>query len=794
MGSFSRIVVRALFIFLLNLSVGGHAASAATDGSASANAPSTAITVSDDLQKIQDRLDSLKQQTSVATDYGQWVVLKDFVQQLTNDANALTVLRVPVQTQLQAQLDVLGPVPTAGAAVETPAVAHQRSSLLSRKLQLDTELQQLVVIKESAAKLATQIAEIRRTQLESQLTLRSGSILNPGFWSPFFAAPVEDRQRLNAFASQMAIAMSAAWQPAQRTVGFALVVFALLLCTLGRRLAEKLLTRYCMHHLPEGRLRRSSLALATTLCTVLTVGCALELIFLIFTRQPQLAPTVQNFIDEFETLSLTCVLLAGLSRALLSTERPSWRLPAMADPVALAMKPYPGVFAVVLVICGTFLRMTNVIGLSLPSVIAGRGVMALSMMSIVGVAMLRTNQVRKAMAAAGNPPEARSTFAGLIHASVCLVVVIALFAVLIGYVSFATFLTYELVWFYIVVSSFYLLSLLSRDICESVFSPKHASGKAIKQLVSFGDLQLEQAAVVLSGTAKALLLLFASVALFVGGFGAHLGELVDNTVEILGGEGLRQLDIVPRHLLNAIMILAIGWYLIRSLRKWLDAELLPKTDMDPGMRTSLSTLFSNIGYTSVALLTFYALGVKWSNLAWIVSALSVGIGFGLQEIVKNFVSGLILLTERPVKVGDLVSIGGVEGDIRRINVRATEIQLSDRSIVIVPNSQLISQNLRNVTMGGSAQGVAMLEMTFAPNIDPEQVRTLLLNTYLEHKDILERPAPSVRFIQLTAEGVMLRVTGFVSSPRIVGNIKSELLFEILKQLSAAGISLTNPQT
>ena len=74
------------------------------------------------------------------------------------------------------------------------------------------------------------------------------------------------------------------------------------------------------------------------------------------------------------------------------------------------------------------------------------------------------------------------------------------------------------------------------------------------------------------------------------------------------------------------------------------------------------TLFSNIGYVLVILITLAALGIQWSNLAWIVSALSVGIGFGLQEIVKNFISGLILLTERPVKVGDMIGIGGVEGD------------------------------------------------------------------------------------------------------------------------------------
>ncbi|MCS6474658.1 mechanosensitive ion channel, partial [Burkholderia thailandensis] len=166
------------------------------------------------------------------------------------------------------------------------------------------------------------------------------------------------------------------------------------------------------------------------------------------------------------------------------------------------------------------------------------------------------------------------------------------------------------------------------------------------------------------------------------------------------------LNIMPDRIMNAVIGFAIGFYLLRSVRRWLDGEFMPALGMDAGMRVSLITLFTNVGYVLLVLMTLGLLGVKWSNLAWIVSALSVGIGFGLQEIVKNFVSGLILLTERPVKVGDMVSIAGVEGDIRRINVRATEIQLSDRSTVIVPNSQLISQNVRNVTMGNSTQGVA----------------------------------------------------------------------------------------
>jgi small-conductance mechanosensitive channel len=311
--------------------------------------------------------------------------------------------------------------------------------------------------------------------------------------------------------------------------------------------------------------------------------------------------------------------------------------------------------------------------------------------------------------------------------------------------------------------------------------------------LGIGDVRLEQAAIVLSGAGRALLLLLAVIALFMGGLGSTLGQLMDSTFAVLDGGGLRKLNIIPANLLNAALTLAIGVYLVRALGRWLDAELLPKTDMDPGMCASLSTLFSNVSYAVVILLALSTLGIKWNSLAWIVSALSVGIGFGLQEIVKNFVSGIILLTERPVKVGDLVSISGVEGDIRRINVRATEIQLSDRSIVIVPNSQLISQNLRNVTMGGSAQGVATLELTFPLDIDPEHVRSLLLDAYSEHETILDKPAPSVRFSQLTPDGITLTITGYVSSPRIVSATKSDLLFEILKRLSAAGIPLASPK-
>ena len=398
------------------------------------------------------------------------------------------------------------------------------------------------------------------------------------------------------------------------------------------------------------------------------------------------------------------------------------------------------------------------------------------------------------MAQKGNPPEARSTLVGLIQMGLTLTALAILISLLIGYVSLARFLSYEVIWCGILFGSFYFLSQLVTDGCDSLFSTQTSSGKRIQSSLNIDERHLQQTATLLAAIGKTLLIGIVALALLSGTFASTTPiGLIQKVIEFWGGKGLESLNIVPAHMLNAIICLVVGIYVLRAVRRWLDKEFLPKTTMDAGMRVSLVTLFSNIGYVLIILLTLSIMGLQWNKLAWIVSALSVGIGFGLQEIVKNFISGLILLTERPVKVGDLVSISGIEGDIRRINVRATEIQLSDKSTVIVPNSQLISQNVRNATMG-NAQGVVTILLTFPLNIDPVRVREILLEVYEENERILEMPAPSVSFKDLTPGGIVLSVTGNVASQRQISGAKSDLLFDILTRLRKEGIVLSTPQT
>ncbi|WP_175768949.1 DUF3772 domain-containing protein [Burkholderia cenocepacia] len=790
------IALIALLQFAAIATASAFPAAASAPVASGVGAAAPAISLPDaiaQLKQMQAELDRIKQQTSTASNSKELDALDDSAQELSTDVAKLQSDLTPQRAQVQAQLDVLGPAPAEGAAPEAPAVAKQRAALDARKTQIDAALKQAADQKTSLTNLTEQFAKLHRSLLKNQLAFRSGSIFSAQFWLPLFHLSPDDRQRLEDFDDELFDMLRSSWAPGQRAITTVLLIAAFAAWLGGRRLIERGLAWIALNRLPPTRLRRSALALSTALSTFLATAIAIQILYLAVARHYELTPSLTDLWDQFAKLAATCALIAGLGRALLCTKHPSWRLPALADPVALAMKPFPSILAGLLLVSGTLESINRIVDTSLSVTLFGRGIVSLVVALTVGASLLRANRARSALAAAGEAPEQRSTLAGLIHAGVTLAIVASLIALLIGYITVARFITYELVWFEIVLCATYILIQLTRDASESLFSSSLSTGQQIKHLFALEDRHLDQARTVLSGFGTSLLMLIAAIALVTGGFGTTPGDLLDSAVAMIGSQRLQSLNIMPDRILNAVIGFAIGFYLLRSLRRWLDGEFMPALGMDTGMRVSLITLFTNVGYVLLVLMTLGLLGVRWNNLAWIVSALSVGIGFGLQEIVKNFVSGLILLTERPVKVGDMVSIAGVEGDIRRINVRATEIQLSDRSTVIVPNSQLISQNVRNVTMGNSTQGVATLVLTFPLNTDPEQVRDLLLDAYREHPAILDKPAPSVTFSQLAPDGITLSVTGYVSSPRIASSTKSDLLFQILKQLRAAGITLSSPQ-
>jgi small-conductance mechanosensitive channel len=736
------------------------------------------------LAQLNDQLDQIRQKVSGSANDDLLSDLRQAALQVQKQADALVAQQAGSIEHLDDQLNILGPV----QPDEPQAISSQRKTLTTQKKTLVDDERQTNTLSQSARDLASQIFSLRRSLFDSQITTRSASPLSSVFWSTMIRPTDDDLGRLHGLLDDIKRASNTALAPGKRLFFFCVVVGALLIWVAGRRLLEHLLIWLMIRWLPEGRLRRSALALSVGLTTVLTIGAATSLLRWGIDTNAVLSADVFNLLNQMQTLIIFCAFILALGRALLMLSHPSWRLPQIPDQIAEAIGHFPILLALALMIIGTQERINSVIASTLALTVAVNGLTALAVSLVFLFALLRYRRTRRRQGLERLPG-----FAGLIPFVVAVWVGFSLLALLSGYLTLAYFLTVKLLWMSVVSATGYLLIACFGDICETLLSPKQPGGQALGAALGLSPNHQAQASTVLAGIGRTLLLFTAIVLAFMPS-GSSPGELLEGFTQLdFGNKSLGGLNVAPSDILMAVAVLILGMLGIRVLKEWLGERLLPETNMDAGMRASLVTLVGYIGVVLLAVVVMSTLHVSLTNLTWVVSALSVGIGFGLQAIVQNFISGLILLTERPVKVGDWVSLAGVEGDIRRINVRATEIQMSDRSTVIVPNSQFITQNVRNVTMG-NALGVVGITLTLPLNTDVLQIRDLLLQAFTEHEAILDTPAPSVSFKDLTTTGVIISVSGYVNSPRSVGGARSDLLFTVLGRLREAGIALSLPQS
>ncbi len=232
--------------------------------------------------------------------------------------------------------------------------------------------------------------------------------------------------------------------------------------------------------------------------------------------------------------------------------------------------------------------------------------------------------------------------------------------------------------------------------------------------------------------------------------------------------------------------------LSRVIRALLDNRLLPQTSMDIGVRTAVSSGVSYIGVLIAIVMALSILGIDLTKLALIAGALSVGIGFGLQNIVNNFVSGLVLLFERPIKIGDWVVVGNLEGKVKQINVRSTEIETFSRASVIIPNSDLLQTAVVNWTHKSSF-GRVEIPVGVGYGSDIEQVEVLLLECADENSQVLSWPSPFVFFLDLGESSLDFQLYAYVDNVERRLRISSELRKSIMMKFREAGIEIPFPQ-
>ncbi|HET8765581.1 MAG TPA: mechanosensitive ion channel domain-containing protein, partial [Rhodanobacter sp.] len=588
-------------------------------------------------------------------------------------------------------------------------------------------------------------------------------------------------------------AWQAAWQPPNRRPLLLCLIGAALLLIGGRGTLARLWQRIALRFLPDGRLRRSATAAVMALVTMLVLGLVAQLVHQAVNWGDALDDDLDAMASGAVRVVSFAALMAGLGSAMLAAKHPSWRLLPLADDAARRLRRYPWYLGGAALLVGGTERIVRSIGWSLPATVLLHALLALLVSGLIGTLLLRLRHARHRREAESGADVHRSIWVGAASVAATLGVATCWVAVFTGFIALAFFIAVQMLWIGLIAAGVYLLAELVRDVFEALLSPHGRSGQRLQASFDLDAQALAQAAMVLTGVTRVLLAL-AALALVLAPFDASPSQLAQPTLQRFSGLKLGQLTIEPGTVLSAIAVFVVGLVLLRMFKRWLGDSLLPTTHMDAGMRESVVTLLGYLGAVLVFALALAALNVSLQSIAWIASALSVGIGFGLQAIVQNFISGLILLMERPVKVGDWVSLSSdVEGDIRRINVRATEIQLWDRSTVIVPNSQLITQNVRNVTLGGALGRVRFL-LPLPLDTDPERVRTIMLDALTSHPATLATPAPVVRLSKVETSAMSFVATAYVRSPREADSAQSDILFDVLARLRAANLPLSSSQS
>ncbi len=515
----------------------------------------------------------------------------------------------------------------------------------------------------------------------------------------------------------------------------------------------------------------------------LAAWLAMSLLFQVFAWAARPDPVVLASARAVLIVVVLAILVTALGRGLLRLW--SARHPTLFDPEPLRPVPYlcAGALAFVALVDHHALLAGRTAEPTPLSALAA----SVCLLAVMGVALLRVAAALRDSAPQDVQEQRRLHLARGLLTLGWMLAAATVACVLAGHLALAAFLMKQAAWSALVLALLYLCGRVIRDATDLVVEQRQRLLLGSRRL-GISTRRLQQA-VIVAGGAGVLALACLAVMLITAPYGLGPADVLGRVFDSGGRLRVGDLSFSPWQIVRAILVLGVVVLLGRLLARWLACRLLPTTRLDSSVQASLTTLVSYAGVVLGIGLGLAALGVEPNRITWVVSALTVGIGFGLQAIVQNFISGLILLVERPVKVGDWVVVGDAEGDVRRINVRATEIALPDRTTVLVPNSELITKVVRNRTFA-AGDGLVKIVVPVSATADVERVTGIARTVAQGHRELKSAPAPLVQVEDVKDNKIWLGVSGYVDGPRQVNRIRAELLYALLRRLQAEGIPLT----
>jgi small-conductance mechanosensitive channel len=467
----------------------------------------------------------------------------------------------------------------------------------------------------------------------------------------------------------------------------------------------------------------------------------------------------------------------GVGRALRSPENKALRPLPLPPGLGHAIGFYPFAAALMLGLTHVTDQLAQLLHAAQTSWIVAQGVIVLIETIVIARFLIQAGHARERQAEA--IPEGAAADVPRIFGMTALVWVllaVGCIAFVLGHERFAMLVLQELLWAGLVLTIAWLLTRFFDALLSQLFDTDRVVGRFATGVVGMKRARIKQLALLGSALLTVIVWLFA-IGLVTAPLHGDQAVVVDQLRPAPLLSSVHALHLSPSTVGMAVLVLIVGVALTRIMRGWLENRFLPSTSLDIGVRTSLVTGLSYVGIIIALLSATSTLGLQLEKITLIASALSVGIGFGLQSIIQNFVSGVILLIERPVKQGDWVAVSGTEGTIRRIRVRATELATADGGTAIVPNSSFISSNVANKpdTLMSSRLDLAL---TVAGCPTAAEARDAVLDLCKGATGLRDEPAPRLFLTTLGDAEWTFNLKVYARPGISVAQAKSDLLFTL----------------
>ncbi|HEY1780395.1 MAG TPA: DUF3772 domain-containing protein [Roseiarcus sp.] len=668
------------------------------------------------------------------------------------------------------------PAPTtdvAGKDLENEKKRHDR---------LDANLRAARAMLLEANDLSTRISAARRQLFAQRTFARSSSVLNPQLWTAVERELPVDAEMVRNLTDNWLGAIGE--RPLLAKIGMAAIVIALALAAapLGW-LARRFVYRERASGAPS-RLRR---ALAAAWIFVLFAALPLAGLGVLAGALDTFNltdPSVRGVIDAVLEAARVLIAVNALGRGMLAPGRAAWRLVPVSDRAAGILYR----LAMMLAAIWALERLVEPVADAAASfniAVAARGVGALAAAIAISYSMRRLGSQRSG--AQGSLPSDVWTPLRTLGWTAALAIFVA---ALIGYVAFATFLLNQAIYLSLLGSGLFIADIVAQDGIEAVLKPDGPIGARFMAMAGLRRNALAQIAVVLQGVARVVVLVVA-VAAVLRPWGVQSQDMFGSLRSAYFGFSLGGVTLSLSSMIGAAIVFAVAIFLTRLIQNWLGSRFLPQTRLDAGVRNSVRTIVGYIGVIVAALLAGAQIGLDVQKLALIAGGLSVGIGFGLQTIANNFVSGLILLWERSIRVGDLIVVGSDQGVVRSINARATEIETFDRGSLIVPNSNFVSGVVKN-WVHNDRVGRIIISVNVTYESDVDQVRGLMIDAAKAQDQVLAIPSPSVLFSEFGDWSLKFNLICFVDDIEQAERTRSDINFEVLRRMREAGLRIAYP--